>query len=92
MYGDRVAVDSHLEIAEVPTENDICNAILNPQTLEQADIFDVGEGNSERPPSNKDIVETHGVLRKAVQHHANEKRFWAALLLWKHGHKLLDTW
>lgn len=49
-------VDSHIEIAEFPTKEKIRNAILNPPTLVRADIDDVEEENSERPPSNKEIV------------------------------------
>lgn len=42
-----VDVDTHLEVAEVPTEEEICNAVLNSQTFEQADIDGVEEENSE---------------------------------------------
>lgn len=73
MYGDCIDVDSHLEIAEIPTEEEICNVILNPQTLEQADIDDAEEENSERSPSNKDIMEALSVLMKAVQHIIEKK-------------------
>jgi hypothetical protein len=30
---DCIDVDSHLNVAEVPTEEEICNAIMNPQTI-----------------------------------------------------------
>lgn len=63
------------EIDEVPAEEEICNAILNPRTLERADIGDIGEENSESPPPNKEIVGNLSVLGQAVQHHADEKDF-----------------
>lgn len=41
-------MDSHTEIAEVPTEKVICNAVLNRQTLKGADIDDVKYENGKR--------------------------------------------
>jgi len=43
---------------------------MNLQTSKQ---IDVEEENSERPLLNKEIVETNSVLRKVVQHRADEK-------------------
>lgn len=79
MYGNWTDVDSRLEIAEAPTEYEICNAIVNPQTLELADIDDVEEEeNDERPFTsrpNKGIVGVLSALEKAVQHRADKKGF-----------------
>jgi len=46
------------------------NTVMNLQTSKQ---IDVEEENSERPLLNKEIVETNSVLRKVVQHRADEK-------------------
>jgi len=77
VYGDWVDVDSHLDVAEIQTEEEICNAVLNPQTIERANTDDEEE-NSEAPPahpSNKEIVEALSVLRRVVQHRADEIGF-----------------
>lgn len=73
MFGDWIDVDTHFEIAVVPTEQEIRDAILNSQTLERVHIDDVDEENGEKPPSNKEILEALSVLRKAVRHHADKK-------------------
>ncbi|KAL4127580.1 hypothetical protein QTP88_011747 [Uroleucon formosanum] len=58
-------------------EEEICNAVMNPQTIERANTDDEEE-NSEAPlapPSNKEIVEALSILRRAVQHRADERGF-----------------
>jgi len=68
VYGDLVDVDSHLDVAEIQTEEEIFNVVVNPQTIEWANTDDEEE-NSETPlapPSNKEIVEALNVLRRAV--------------------------
>ena len=50
---------------------------MNSQTIEQANTDDEEE-NSEAPlapPSNKEIVEALSILRRAVQHRADERGF-----------------
>lgn len=77
VYGDWVDVDSHLDVAEIQTEEEICNSVMNPQTIERANTDDEEE-NSEAPlapPSNKEIVEALSILRRAVQHRADERGF-----------------
>lgn len=58
-----------------PTEKKICHAVLNLQTLEETNADDVEEENSNKPLTNKDIVEAFSVLREAVQHCAYKKDF-----------------
>lgn len=77
VYGDWIDADSHLDEAEVQTEEEICNAVLNIQKIEQANTDDEEE-NSEAPlapPLNKEIAEALSVLRRAVQYHADEIGF-----------------
>jgi hypothetical protein len=33
VYKDRIDVYSHLDVAEVLIEKEICNAVMNPQTI-----------------------------------------------------------
>jgi hypothetical protein len=33
IYEDWIDVDSHLDVVEVPTEEEICNVVMNPQTI-----------------------------------------------------------
>jgi hypothetical protein len=51
VYGDWIDMDSHLDVAEVPTEEEICNAVMNPRTFKSSDE----EENS--VASSKEIVE-----------------------------------
>ena len=77
VYGDWIDMDSHLDVAEIQTEEEICNAAMNHQTIEQANTDDEEE-NSETPlapPSNKEIVEALSVLKRAVQYRADEIGF-----------------
>jgi hypothetical protein len=48
-------VDSHLNVAEVPIEEEICNMVMNPQTNEQVDTENEEE-NSKALPSSKKII------------------------------------
>lgn len=66
-------MDSSFEITGAPAEDEVCNAILNPQTLGRAfDVDDVGGENRARYPSDKEIVDALSVLGNAVQHRADE--------------------
>lgn len=60
-------MDSRFEIAVVSSKEEIYNTILNPQVFKQANIHDVEKENSERPPSNKEIIEVLSVFGKSVQ-------------------------
>lgn len=47
--GDWIDVNfAHLDVAEIQTEEVICNVVMNPQTIEQANTDDEDE-NSEAP-------------------------------------------
>ena len=48
VYGDWIDMDSRLDVAEIQTEEEICNAAMNHQTIEQANTDDEEE-NSETP-------------------------------------------
>jgi len=59
-----------LTVAEIQTEEEIFNVIMNSQTIKQ-DNTDNEEENSEAPlahQSNKEILEALSVLKRAVQH------------------------
>ena len=58
----------------IPAEEEICNAVINTITIEQ-DGSDDEEENNKAPPSNKEILKTLSVLRRAVQHRAYEQCF-----------------
>lgn len=86
MYGDWI--DTRQKIAEVPTDEEMHNAILNPQTPKQNDIDDGEVGNSERPTeslSNQHIGEIHCVPYESSSAPCRRKKLWAVLLLRKHG-------
>jgi len=77
VYGDWTDVDSHLDVAEIQTEEKIFIAVMNSQTIEKVNTDD-GEENSGAPlasPSNKEIVVALSVLRRVVQHRACEIGF-----------------
>jgi hypothetical protein len=69
-----IYVDSHFDVTEIQTEEEICNTIMNPQT-----ITDNEEENSETSlalSSSKEIVKALSFLRKETfQHRADEKVF-----------------
>jgi len=74
VYKDWIDVVSlHFGVA---TEEDICNAVMNPQTIEQADTEDKEENSKAPiPPIKYRNCRRSSVPRRAVQHRADEKGF-----------------
>lgn len=43
VYGNWINMDSHLDAAEIQTEEEICNVVMNSQTIKQANTDDEEE-------------------------------------------------